>query len=212
MTVQDRREREKEQRRQEILTAAEVVFFSKGYKEATVDEIAARAELSKGAVYLYFSSKEEMAAAIVLKAIQLLNEAFRSAAASCERGLDKIGAIGQAFFKYYQEKTDYAGFMRQMSELAGDSPAAAACNAAGGETFRIMADAISSGQQDGSIRPDLDPLLTALTLASYSQGVLEMAVQGKPMLEQITGKPVDDFFQFAFAFMERGLQQDGTAP
>jgi len=50
-TVQ-RRAREKENRRRSILDAARTLFFESGFQLATVDEVAARAEVSKGTVYL----------------------------------------------------------------------------------------------------------------------------------------------------------------
>ncbi len=55
-----RREREKAVHRQEILDAATRVFGRKGFHTATLDEIAEEAEFSKGALYLYFPSKEDL--------------------------------------------------------------------------------------------------------------------------------------------------------
>ena len=60
MGIAERKEREKEHRRNTILDAAEEVFFSKGINLATMDEVAERAELSKGTLYLYFKNKEEL--------------------------------------------------------------------------------------------------------------------------------------------------------
>ncbi|MBD3180902.1 TetR family transcriptional regulator [Candidatus Poribacteria bacterium] len=57
---QSRRERERENRRKEILKASWAVFSSKDYDSATVDEIAEMAELSKGTLYLYFQNKAEL--------------------------------------------------------------------------------------------------------------------------------------------------------
>ena len=54
------KEQRREERRQQILDAAEKVFFSKGVAAATMDEVAAEAELSKGTLYLYFKSKDEI--------------------------------------------------------------------------------------------------------------------------------------------------------
>jgi len=55
-----RREREKLQRRQDILEAAKKVFADDGFDNANLDDIAARCELSKGSIYYYFASKEEL--------------------------------------------------------------------------------------------------------------------------------------------------------
>src|SRR4051812_15335351 len=51
--------------RDELLTAALQVFASRGYRAAGVDEIAAAAGYSKGALYWHFSGKEELLAALL---------------------------------------------------------------------------------------------------------------------------------------------------
>jgi len=61
-----RREKEKQQRRKTILRAARRLFFKQGNRPVTIADIAKKAELSKGAIYLYFDSKEEICAQILL--------------------------------------------------------------------------------------------------------------------------------------------------
>lgn len=58
--VLTRREREKAAHRQEIMDAAVKVFARRGFGTATLDEVAQEAEFSKGALYLYFTSKEDI--------------------------------------------------------------------------------------------------------------------------------------------------------
>lgn len=55
-----RKEREKEARREAILNAAARVFLRKGYYEATLDEIAAEAEMAKGTIYNYYKDKQDL--------------------------------------------------------------------------------------------------------------------------------------------------------
>jgi TetR/AcrR family transcriptional regulator, repressor of fatR-cypB operon len=55
-----RREREKAAHRKEIMDAAVRVFARRGISSATLDEVAQEAEFSKGAIYLYFTSKEDL--------------------------------------------------------------------------------------------------------------------------------------------------------
>ena len=66
MSSQERREKERENRRSAILKAARKLFFDRGFKSVTVDNIAAKAEVSKGSVYLYFKSKEEIYTQILI--------------------------------------------------------------------------------------------------------------------------------------------------
>ena len=54
-----------DERKSQILNAAEGVFTKKGFDEARMDDIAEETGLSKGTLYLYFKSKEELIIAIL---------------------------------------------------------------------------------------------------------------------------------------------------
>ena len=61
--------RRKADRPDEIVSAALAVFAEKGFAAARLDDIAGRAGISKGALYLYFETKEEIFRAVVERAI-----------------------------------------------------------------------------------------------------------------------------------------------
>jgi len=96
-----RREREKEQRRNAILRAARKEFFEKGFRSVTVDSIARRSELSKGAIYLYFKSKEEIYAQILLRDIDKFHDrvgALLDTSKSASDNLRQYAEVYAAFF------------------------------------------------------------------------------------------------------------------
>jgi Transcriptional regulator len=70
----ERRGKEKDSRKKLILKSARTLFFKKGFNNVTVDEIAKISELGKGSIYLYFNSKEEIYAQILLNDIENFNE------------------------------------------------------------------------------------------------------------------------------------------
>jgi AcrR family transcriptional regulator len=70
MGIEARRKRVREIRRQAILKAARRLFFEKGFKNVTVESIAKKADISKGAVYLHFESKEEIYVQILLNDVE----------------------------------------------------------------------------------------------------------------------------------------------
>ncbi len=79
MGIQERKQREKEQRRKQIMEAAKKVFSAKGFNRATMEEIAGEAELSPGTLYLYFKNKEELHTSLsinILKYITLQMKKF----------------------------------------------------------------------------------------------------------------------------------------
>ena len=73
MGIQERKEREKERRRQQIIVAAKRVFSEKGFNKATMEDIAHEAELSPGTLYLYFKNKEALYASLSLRILQYLH-------------------------------------------------------------------------------------------------------------------------------------------
>lgn len=74
MGLLERREKEKSSRRKKILDSARSLFFAEGFKNVTVDKIAKFSELGKGSIYIYFNSKEEIYAQILLNDIEKFNQ------------------------------------------------------------------------------------------------------------------------------------------
>ncbi len=73
MGIKERKKRERERRRQQIMLAAKRVFSSKGFNRATMEDIAREAELSPGTLYLYFKNKEELYASLSLRILNYIN-------------------------------------------------------------------------------------------------------------------------------------------
>ena len=73
------RAEQRERNRARLLDAAEAVFAERGYRVATVDDVAAAAGLTKGAVYSHFASKQELFAAAVQRRYRQRADAFSAA-------------------------------------------------------------------------------------------------------------------------------------
>jgi AcrR family transcriptional regulator len=97
--LEERRNREKERRREAILKSARRDFMKKGFKSVTVDSIAQRAQLSKGAIYLYFKSKEEIYAQVLIRDI----EKFHDRVADIFHGGDTASEVLVRFAQIYTE-------------------------------------------------------------------------------------------------------------
>jgi AcrR family transcriptional regulator len=66
MGIQERKNRERNLRRQQIQEAAKELFLLKGFNSTTMEDIADRAELSPATIYLYFKNKDELYASLNL--------------------------------------------------------------------------------------------------------------------------------------------------
>lgn len=73
MGIKERKAREREMRRQQIMVAAKRVFTARGYEKSTMEDIAREAELSPGTIYLYFKSKDELYASLCLRVLRFIN-------------------------------------------------------------------------------------------------------------------------------------------
>jgi AcrR family transcriptional regulator len=103
MGIQERKERERERRRQQIIVAAKRVFSIKGFNKTTMEDIAKEAELSPGTLYLYFKNKDELYASLSLRVLQYLN--IRLEHVLNENGLTpqgQIDALKQAMIDVYE--------------------------------------------------------------------------------------------------------------
>ena len=77
MGIQDRKRREREQRRRQIMRAAHKVFSNKGFTKTTMEDIAHEAELSPGTLYLYFKNKDELYASLSVEVLERLYEMLK---------------------------------------------------------------------------------------------------------------------------------------
>ncbi|MCL4767177.1 MAG: TetR/AcrR family transcriptional regulator [Hyphomicrobiaceae bacterium] len=76
--------RRKEQRPEQIMQAALEEFAAKGYAETRLDDVASRAGISKGLVYVYFRTKEELFKAVIRTFLVPRVESVRAQAAASE--------------------------------------------------------------------------------------------------------------------------------
>ncbi|MBW2443882.1 MAG: TetR/AcrR family transcriptional regulator [Deltaproteobacteria bacterium] len=103
MGIQERKQRERERRRQQIIVAAKRVFSERGFSKATMEDIAREAELSPGTLYLYFKNKDELYASLSLRILQYMN--IRLEDVKKEKDSDpeqKIRSIKEALYDVYQ--------------------------------------------------------------------------------------------------------------
>ena len=90
MGIAERKEREKRHRRNQILKAAKKLFSARGFSGVTMENIAAESELSPSTLYFYFKNKEELYAALSIKAIKSLLESLEKAVEADNQSPEKM--------------------------------------------------------------------------------------------------------------------------
>jgi AcrR family transcriptional regulator len=101
MSFEKRRKREKENRKSAILKSARRLFFEKGFKSVTVESIAKKAEVSKGAVYLYFKSKDEIYSQILLNNIDTFHRRLSHLFENGKRSSEMLFQLSDIYVDFF---------------------------------------------------------------------------------------------------------------
>jgi AcrR family transcriptional regulator len=124
-------------REQQILDAAEKVLATRGYLNVTVNEIAEAAGITRGALYFYFASKQDIVTALVARTAQALRD--KSGAALNDTAAPDV-AIAKALDHTAQLWIDHGVVMRAAVDLASTVPE---IEELWTETAHVFIDAIS---------------------------------------------------------------------
>jgi AcrR family transcriptional regulator len=165
-------------RQSEIITAARKVFAEKGYVASTVDEIATKAAMAKGTVYLYFDSKELIYNAVLADDLETLHRLTLEKIAAAGTVLEKIAAYINARFDYCEERRD---FFRIMFIEPFGSPVLSKARAREWlrEPVRMLTVAIEEAISTNTVRR-LPAEILAWTIADLTTGALQRRLATTP--------------------------------
>ncbi len=170
------RQHRKRQRRERILNAARPLFFSKGFSDTSIDEIARAAELAHGTIYLYFKNKEEIYATVLAEGLDLLNEAVIRPAGEQRSPIASLLAGYDAFVQFSAEHPEYYNaLILDKLEIDQCLPAAmkAKLNAIISVMARWVAGNVDKGIEQGLFRP-MEACQTAFLLMGMATGFVQI--------------------------------------
>ena len=184
-----RREREREERRNAILDAAEDVFLAKGFVDTTMDEVAAGAELSKGTLYLYFKNKDELYVATCLRTLRRIVELYEAVAQGEGSGLETLRELGGAYVAFARDNKQHfrvaMSWMLSNFVVDPDTASFATYRSLIQKLFGIAQSTIERGKQDGSIRADVDPQKLAIQMWGGTLGMLLLSINREEFVRRL---------------------------
>ena len=212
MSTAERREREKAQRRQEILDAARQEFFERGFHQPTVDDVAARAQVSKGTIYLYFVSKEEILAHLLIEGLDLLLHDMEAVFApepstSAERALQDLT---NAYLHFCQSNPSYfrliMAFDRGRFEEAISNELYQHVLDRSLQGLTLLARIIEAGKESGEFAVQ-DPWQAAGSVWAALNGVL--VLMAHPLRRKMLKSDLNTMHQATLDLVSRGLKGCG---
>jgi TetR/AcrR family transcriptional regulator len=176
MGITERKKREKEQRKKEILDSAETLFFSREYDDVSMDEIANIAELNKATIYLYFKNKETLFSAIVLRGIRILNKMYQECGDTQVPGVIKVAILEETYYRFTRQHPDYQRLIKYygVERFNKENPGFAEIQKEFSISRSFFQDAVREGIDDGTIRNDIDPFLLTIYLMTTLMSVISL--------------------------------------
>src|SRR5262245_56890625 len=146
--------RRSDDKRQRILQAAVKVFAKKGYHGAKVSEIARRADVADGTIYLYFRNKEDILVSLFDEVMLEHLERAREELASVTGAPARLRAIAEHHLRAMGGNRDLAVVfqveLRQSTRFMERFTASWLQ-----DYFALLGEIIEEGQREGSLRADL---------------------------------------------------------
>jgi AcrR family transcriptional regulator len=181
-------QRRAEDRPREICAAALAVFSEKGFAAAKLDEIAKRAGVSKGTLYLYFKDKEELFRAVVRDTVSPNIDQVRAALMASDLPFAQVVPMFLAKLASVAATMPLGSVVKMVIGESGNFPELARDwqEQVVSKALGVMVGLIEKAQQKGEVRPG-DPRLHAFTI----MGPMLMGLMYREVLQPAGGAPLD---------------------
>lgn len=209
-----RKERETQLRRNIIIEAAEKLFLNQGYENTSMDEIAHISEFSKGTLYNYFNSKEDLYLAIAKKAYEILIELTKKFTQNKELGMPQIKQIGYAYYEFTKKYPKYATVFHDIAMKIPDIESKPKKEQTQFEkeylsmsyVYRdIFLSILEKAIKIGALRADKSPFLIAFVLSRLTNSLIKDLMHSKHIVKAFKLEE-DEIVDFVFEIMEDGLK------
>lgn len=200
-----KKEKRKNMNKSEIIDAAEKLFFSKGYSNSTMDEIAKEAGFTKRTLYSYFTSKEEMYEKIVERGYIILNKLFLEVLNKKKNSSEifKIRALGYSFLEFEAENRGYfkAIFESEYSYVGSEELEQT--------IIELLQNCIREGIRKGEIIDTVDEASISLILWSTLMGFVTTFIRKEAYIKDHFKKEVKDVIENGLNFILNSIKTHG---
>ena len=144
-----------------LLDVAVAVFNERGYDATSMDELAARLGITKSAIYHHVSSKVELLRLALDRALDALFAVTEEPAATSGPAIDRLEHVVRGSVRVLTEQLP---FVTLLLRVRGNSPVEQAALQRRRRFDRVVTDLVRAAEQEGDVRPDVDPAVTSRLL------------------------------------------------
>ncbi len=208
MPISDRTQRKRNVKREDILDCAQRLLRAEGYDNFTMQDIADAADISKGSLYLHFSNKETLFAAVIARSFDRLTALVREETQAGGTGMEKVERIARGAWRFYEENPDLLANLQLTSRVISmNAPSDLEFIASHFKDIRsIIGKIFEEGARDGSLRSDLDaatliPLFIIL-MNSFLEKLAQLDIQKAAFLGVTPKRLVEEFFAILVSYVQ----------
>ena len=186
MGIAERKEREKESLRQEILDAAREIFVAEGYDALSMRKVAERIEYSPTTIYLYFRDKSELLREVCEEAFMRLGEAVGNAWKGSGTPLEALRRGVHAYIEFgLSHPHHYEVAFISPNKIIRAKGEYRFEGSAGQRSFDMLGNAVRKCMDAGELRAD-DPAKVAQTIWAHIHGVTSLLIMhgGFPFVDR----------------------------
>lgn len=171
----------KRKKKKEILTSALACFARKGFQAATIDDIVAHSRISKGAIYNYFKSKDEIYLELMNEQTKEMNEKLTAKISSFNTAIDKILYLFELYITsnpFEPERKDSVVVHYEFRlHSSRDVNLQQLLQARGNKFFiEFLKDLFEEGKKSGEFKEDIDSHIMANLFWTMVDGATIQAI------------------------------------
>ncbi|WP_448620733.1 TetR/AcrR family transcriptional regulator [Geodermatophilus sp. URMC 65] len=144
-----------------LLDTAVAVFNERGYDATSMEELATRLGVTKSAIYHHVSSKVELLRLALDRALDALFAVTEEPGATSGPAIDRLEHVVRGSVRVLTEQLP---FVTLLLRVRGNSPVEEAALARRREFDRVVTDLVRAAEEEGGVRPDVDPAVTSRLL------------------------------------------------
>lgn len=207
---ESRRAQKKLESRRRILEAARDIFFSDGFMNANLDDVAHRAGVAKGTLYRYFDNKGDLYVAVLAENGEIFAKKMRESVAEADlTPPDLIRRLGRFYFEHWTTNHEYFQIFWALENqsVIGELPGGVVDEVTKlwEQCVQIVAKVIKRGVDEGFFRP-CDPWEVADILWTLANGVIQ--TQTSPAHRRLRRRSLDLTFTDAVDLVLEGMAAD----
>lgn len=197
-----RKKEPKSVHRENIASAASVLFMEKGIAATSMDDIAKAAGYSKATLYVYFENKEEIIGVLVLDSMKKLYGYIASALAQQETTKTRYDLICRGLVKYQEE---FPFYFKMVLDKINIDLKNENCLPEERETYQVgekinekIKDLLISGMEKGDLRDDLEITPTIFNFWGMLAGIIQLAANKEEYIKDAMGLSKKQFLEYGF--------------